>query len=98
MKPAQRETCVTNTIGYVLLPDVRFRAEERAWRESAECDAALRPSRFNAALTARERFADGFRCGAVRPVAESCAAFVRVSLFPFFGGGSSTPARRALDS
>src|SRR4051812_42708426 len=34
---------------------------ERAWRESAEREAAERPSRFKAPVTARERLAEGLR-------------------------------------
>jgi len=38
----------------------RRRAAEVAWRESALCDAAAWPSRFNALLTARDRLGEGF--------------------------------------
>jgi hypothetical protein len=47
---------------------VRFCAAVRACRESAFLAAALRPSRFNAPVTARERFRDGF-------LAHRCAPF-----------------------
>ncbi len=67
------------------------------WRESAACDAAPRPSRFNAA--ARERFAEGFLAAPLRPFATSRAACrrVRSETLPAFGGGSLTPARRAFE-
>jgi hypothetical protein len=37
---------------WLRLPAPRLLALARAWRESDECDAAARPSRFNAPLTA----------------------------------------------
>jgi len=39
---------------------LRFLAADRAWRESDPREAARRPSRFNAPVEARERFAEGF--------------------------------------
>jgi hypothetical protein len=55
----------------------RFEAERRfaalaAWRDSAVRDAALRPSRFNAFLTARDRRGDGLAC--LRPARLAAAA------------------------
>jgi hypothetical protein len=80
---------------------LRLRAAERACFESALFDAAPRPSRRNAFVTARDRFADGrfFRAALLRPAADARFAAVRVfaDVVPFFGGGSFTPARRAFD-
>jgi len=76
----------------------RFRAVLRAWRASDECEAADRPSRFSAALTARDRVAETLRLG-FRPFAESRAACAFIFFEdPGLGGGSFTPARRAFDS
>ena len=60
------------------------------------CDAARRGSRFSAFRTARDRVGDGLR----RDLAfrESRAACFFVLADPRFGGGSFTPARRALDN
>jgi len=76
----------------------RLRAEECAWRDNARCDAARRGSRLSAFRTARERVRDGLRRGALFPFRESRAACFFVLADPFFGGGSLTPARRALDN
>ena len=73
---------------------LRLRAAERACRDSARWDAALRPSRFNTPLMARERFADGLALE--RPLAVSRAAFLRVAADAFLGADNLTPARRAL--
>ena len=52
-------------------------AAARPWRESAASDADSFPSRFSAALTARDRFGDGL---VFRPAfSESCCALRRVS-------------------
>lgn len=74
-------------------------ALECACFDSARCDAAEWPSRSRACLTADDRRADGRRFVPDRPFAVSRAACfrVRVEARPFFGGGSFTPARRALD-
>ena len=76
-----------------------LRADCRACLDKAACDAAEWPSRFNAALTARERLADVFFLVREWPLATSRFAFSRVAseVLPFFGGGRSTPARRAFD-
>jgi hypothetical protein len=74
----------------------RFRAAVRACRESALREAVRCGSRFNALRTARPRRGDGFRCS--RPARAALAADFRVSSFPPLGGGSFTPARRALES
>jgi hypothetical protein len=71
---------------------VRFRAAERAWRESARCDAERRDSRLSAPLTARERLRRDF------PFRKLRAACFFVLAEPLFGGGNFTPARRALDN
>jgi hypothetical protein len=58
------------------------------------CDAARRPSRFNARLTARDRRGDGRRPR--RLVADAALRFVLD--FALAGGRPSlTPARRAFD-
>ncbi|PYJ41175.1 MAG: hypothetical protein DME86_09545 [Verrucomicrobia bacterium] len=79
---------------------LRLRAVERAWRDSARREAAERGSRLSAFLTARERVAVGFLRFRLRPLLISRAAcfLVRAEAPPFFGGGSLTPARRALDN
>jgi hypothetical protein len=76
----------------------RFRAEARAWRESARFVVARRGSRRNALRVARARRADG-RFAFFRPLANARFADFRVSAgaSPFFGAGNLTPARRALD-
>src|SRR2546423_1404798 len=74
----------------------RFFAALCAWRESARFEAALRPSRFSACDVARERFAD-FLALFFFPFFRSRAACLRVFFDPFFGGGKSTPARRAFE-
>jgi hypothetical protein len=62
----------------------RRRAADEAWRESDLRDAALRPSRFRALRTARDRRLE--------------TALWRVFGFALRpGGGSFTPARRAFD-
>jgi len=75
----------------------RRRAADEACRDNAFRDAALRPSRFNALRTARDRRLDGrLRLRDAR-LADS-ALFRVVDLAPRPGGGSFTPARRAFDS
>jgi len=74
----------------------RRRAAERAWRDSATCDAARHGSRFSAFRTARDRVGDGLRRDPA--FRESRAACFFVLADPRFGGGSFTPARRALDN
>jgi hypothetical protein len=74
----------------------RRRAALLAWRESAFREAALRPSRFNARETARDRFTDGLRDRVAARLADRALRFV-VDLALEGGGGSFTPARRAFD-
>jgi len=65
-------------------PALRFRAAERAWRESAVGDAAERGSRFSACFTARERrgdaafFAVDLRAVVLRAVALRAVDFFAV--------------------
>jgi hypothetical protein len=81
------------------LAALRFRAAERACRESARCDAAERGSFFSARFTARERFGLG-RLVPALPLAVSRLACLRAlrDVVPFLGGGKGTPARRAFDN
>jgi hypothetical protein len=74
-------------------------AARLACREMARCDAALRPSRLSAADVARDRLAEGLRWLPLFPFATSrCACWrVRAEDVPALGGGSLTPARRALE-
>ena len=83
------------------LDALRLRADELACLDNALLDAALCPSRRNALVTARERFAEGrFFFAVPRPAADARFAAWRVfvDVVPFFGGGSFTPARRAFES
>ena len=75
------------------------RATERACFESACFDAAARPSRLSALSVACERFRDVGFAPPSFAFSRSRLAFSRVSsgTIPFFGGGSFTPARRALE-
>jgi hypothetical protein len=73
---------------------VRLRALDRAWRESAFREAAERPSRLSALVTARDRLAAGRFRALVRPALGRLALRPR----PFAGLGSFTPALRAFDS
>ena len=77
----------------------RLAAAPRACRDRALLDAALWPSRLSARKLARDRFDDFASLLALFPLRRSRAACSRVSFeaFPFFGGGSFTPARRAFD-
>ena len=75
----------------------RRRAARLACRDSAFREADRRLSRFSAPLTARERLPEGFRRRALRPLARSRLACRLVRALPRLGGGSFTPARRALD-
>jgi hypothetical protein len=61
-------------------------------------DAADRPSRFNAPVTARERRADGFLRLWLALRSRFARFRVDAGAVPFFGAGSFTPARRASDS
>ena len=74
------------------------RATERACFESACFDAAAPPSRLSALSVACERFRD-VGGPPSRAFSRSRFAFSRVFLetIPFLGGGSFTPARRALE-
>jgi hypothetical protein len=78
----------------------RFRAAVLACFDNCAVDPAERPSRFKARRVARERVADAVRLPPRRPSvnARSAARRVRADVVPFVGGGSSTPARRALES
>jgi hypothetical protein len=78
-------------------PAPRRRAEDRACRDNADREAALRPSRRSAVRTARARLADGFLPDRLR--LSACLALRRVlsDACPSFGGPSFTPARRALE-
>ena len=77
----------------------RVRAAARACLDNALRDPAARPSRFKAAVVARERF----REGDLRPPFWACfvsrIALRRVAseTVPFLGGDNFTPARRAFD-
>src|SRR5690242_18962412 len=78
---------------------LRRRAADRACFASAGFDAAARPSRFTAPVTARDRLRDTLwspRCPAA--TARSALRRVRSLASPFLGGASFTPARRALDN
>ena len=77
----------------------RRAAAVRAWRDNDCLDAALWPSRLSAPDVARERLADGLAFWGLLPLLTSRAAccLVLSEIFPFFGGFSFTPARRALD-
>jgi hypothetical protein len=83
-------------------PALRLRADLRACFDSASLDAAERPSRFSALLLARARLRELF-LAIFEPdfvaVARSRLARLMVSrdASPYFGGGRSTPARRASD-
>jgi hypothetical protein len=76
---------------------VRFIALDFACRDSALDDAAWRPSFLSALIVARERLAEVLR--GWRLFLKSLSAFCRVLALEFAGsgGGSFTPARRALD-
>ena len=77
----------------------RFFALERACFDSEECEAAVCPFLFKAAVVALDRVADGLPSEPALPLAESRAAcfLVRSETFPSDGGCSSTPARRAFE-
>jgi hypothetical protein len=79
---------------------VRRFAATCACLESAVFDAAAVPSRFSTFVIARERVLDGRFAVLVDARFVARAALLRVfaDAVPFFGGGSSTPARRASDS
>lgn len=75
----------------------RCRAARFACRDNAFPEAERRLSRLSAPRVARERRRDGFLRRAFRPFARSRFAWRFVRVFPRFGGGSFTPAWRALD-
>lgn len=99
-QPIERR-CRVCREGSVERPPRRRRAACRAWRERAFDDAARRVSRRSAFFVARERVGDGARrrVEADWPRTMSCRALRRVArdVFPFAGGGSFTPARRAFE-
>src|SRR5918993_3293281 len=76
----------------------RFFAALCAWRESARFEAALCPSFLSAFNVARERLADLAPLRPLFALRVSRAACSLVSFEAFFGGGNSTPARRAFES
>lgn len=74
----------------------RLAAALRACFDSDFFDAAECPSRLSALVVARERLAEVLLLFLL--AARSWVAFLRVLLdAPFFGGGRSTPSRRASD-
>lgn len=75
----------------------RCRAMRLACLDNDCLDAERRLSRSSARFVARERFREGFLRCAARPVLRSRFACRVVRGLPRFGGGSFTPARRALD-
>jgi hypothetical protein len=76
----------------------RFLAAVRAWRDNAERDAALRPSRFRARLRAVDRVGEAFLPDLPRARSRAACLRVRAEAWPFRGGLSFTPARRAFDN
>src|ERR1051325_5295820 len=76
---------------------VRFRDWDFACLASAVCDAAEWPSRWSALVMALERFTLGRLPRRMLPGCEILVDRVRFDFVPVFGGGTSTPARRALD-
>ena len=82
------------------LRPILCRAAFLACLDSAFFDAAFVPSRFNRRVDARLRFADGRLRLDLRDDDNSRFALSRVSsdAWPFSGGGSFTPARRAFES
>src|SRR3984893_6944176 len=83
-----------------LSPALRRRAVDRACSESASFETGARLSRLSALMVARARLGDVDFLEADDPITYSLLALRSVSseTVPFFGGGSLTPARRALDS
>ena len=79
---------------------VRLLAAARAWRDKARCDAAERGSFLSRRFAARERAREGFFRLVLAARFNSRLAWRRVffDVVPFLGGGSFTPARRALDN
>jgi hypothetical protein len=76
----------------------RLRDARRAWRASAPWPVVLRLSRLNAPDTARDLVREVLFVFA-RPFAKSRCACLRTRLvWPCFGGGNFTPARRAFES
>src|SRR5262249_47573493 len=75
----------------------RFRRALRTCRDNAVRDAALCPSRFSARSLARDLAGDAL-CPDFARERSRCACFrARALAWPFFGGLSFTPARRALE-
>ena len=74
-----------------------FRAALLACLESDDLETVVLGSFLRALTVARERFRDGFSPSL--PRSKSCLALRRVAseVFPFAGGGSFTPARRAFE-
>jgi hypothetical protein len=68
-----------------------------ACRDNARREADRWLSRLSARFVARARLAEGFLRVPARPFARSRFAWRFVRALPRFGGGNSTPARRALD-
>ena len=77
------------------LAALRRFAARRAWRDNARCEAARWGARFNLRFPARERAREGRLW--LPPFFNSRRACFFVLREPRFGGGSFTPARRALD-
>jgi hypothetical protein len=75
----------------------RLLAAVRVCLDNALRDPAARPSRFSARVVARERFREGDLRLLLCARFVSREAFRRVASDPVLGGGSFTPARRALD-
>jgi hypothetical protein len=78
-------------------PAPRLRAADRVCRVRAVREAAARPSRRSAVRMAPDRLAEGFLRDRARRKAYSALRRVLSDVFPFSGGGSSTPARRAFE-
>src|SRR6185437_13831189 len=79
------------------LAALRCFALDRACFESDSCDTADCPSRFRAFDVACDRVREGFSSWPLSPFSVSRSACFMVFSDPLFGGGSFTPARRALD-
>jgi hypothetical protein len=75
----------------------RLRALERACRARLERLAAECPSRRSAFEAARERVGEGEDRRFERLASRRALRRVSAEAEPFFGGGSSTPARRAFE-
>jgi len=77
---------------------VRFLATALACLDSAVGLAALLPSRLSAWLVARDRVRDGFLDFEADALSLLARRRVSADAAPCLGGGSFTPARRALDN